>query len=67
MSGCSVSRAPTSPAPWTTLKTPSGRPASLRISASFMAVSGVTSLGLKTTALPAASAGAAFQHAIWMG
>lgn len=35
--------------------------------ASFRAVSGVTSLGLKIIALPAASAGADFHRAIWIG
>ena len=37
------------------------------ISASFTAVSGVSSAGLKIIALPQASAGAAFQQAIWSG
>jgi O-acetyl-ADP-ribose deacetylase (regulator of RNase III) len=50
-----------------TLNTPGGAPASTRISASFKALSGVSSDGLKTIALPQASAGAAFQQAIWIG
>ncbi|MCY1238974.1 hypothetical protein D9M72_517400 [compost metagenome] len=68
MPGCSVSADPTPvPSPGSTLNRPSGRPASVKISASFSAVSGVTSLGLKIIALPAASAGAAFHRAIWIG
>ena len=55
------------PPPWTTLKAPAGRPASARISPSFSAPSGVSSEGLKIIALPQASAGAAFQQAIWEG
>ena len=51
--------APTSPAPATRLTTPAGRwskqPASARVE------SGVSSDGLQTVALPAASAGASFQ------
>ena len=51
--------APTSPAPATRLTTPAGRwpktPASIRVE------SGVSSEGLATTQLPAASAGATFQ------
>lgn len=66
--GCSVSALPTlAPSPGNTLNTPSGKPASVNISANVSAVSGVTSLGLKIIALPAASAGAAFHSAIWMG
>ena len=41
--------------------TPAGRPISRVASPSIHAVNGVTSLGLATTALPAASAGAIFQ------
>ncbi len=68
MRGCSVISAPTqAPLPVSTLNTPSGSPASLKISASLSALSEVTSLGLKIIALPAASAGAAFHRAIWMG
>ena len=58
---------PTSPMPCTTLKSPAGSPASIRISATFRAQSGVVSDGLKIIALPQASAGAAFQQAIWVG
>jgi hypothetical protein len=65
--GSATSAAPTSPAPWMTLNTPGGAPASTRISASFKALSGVSSEGLKIIALPQASAGAAFQQAIWIG
>ena len=51
--------APTSPAPATTLTTPAGRWS--KQSASARVESGVTSEGLQTVALPAASAGASFQ------
>ena len=58
MPGCAVSGAPAcEPVPCTTLKTPSGRPACLVMSASREAVSGAHSGGLATTVLPAASAG----------
>src|SRR5438128_4978378 len=58
-SGCAVSAAPaSSPMPCTTLNTPSGMPASCVMSASREAGSGAQSGGLKTTVLPAASAGA---------
>jgi hypothetical protein len=67
MSGCQVSSRPVSAKPWTTLKMPSGSPASVKISASLTALSGVSSAGLKIMALPQASAGAAFQQAIWSG
>ena len=57
-SGCSTSRRPqTLPGPATTLRTPSGRPASSAIRSSSSAVSGVSSAGFSTTVLPAASAG----------
>ncbi len=46
------------PEPTTTCSTPSGRPASASSSASRSAVSGVLEAGLRTTALPPASAGA---------
>ena len=55
------------PGPATTLTTPSGRPASSAIRAKRSAVSGVSSAGLSTTVLPAASAGASFQAAIVSG
>jgi hypothetical protein len=44
------------------LTTPPGTPASAASSTSAMVVIGVTSLGLITTVLPAASAGASFQE-----
>ena len=67
-SGCSTSRAPHSePGPATTLTTPSGIPASAAISAKRSAVSGVSSAGLSTTVLPAASAGASFHAAMTSG
>ncbi len=66
--GCSTSRWPTvRPGPTTTFTTPSGTPASRAISAKRSAVSGVSSAGLSTTVLPAASAGASFQAAIASG
>ena len=67
-SGCSTSRRPqTLPRPATTLRTPSGIPASSAIRSSSMAVSGVSAAGFSTTVLPAASAGATFQEAIRSG
>ena len=65
--GMGGERGPDRAAPWTTLKAPAGRPASARISPSLSAPSGVSSEGLKIIALPQASAGAAFQQAIWVG
>src|SRR5947209_17497116 len=44
--------------PWTTLKTPSGRPASLRSSAAMIDAEGSFSEGLRMNALPQAIAGA---------
>ena len=67
-SGCSTSRRPqTLPGPTTTFSTPSGRPASTAIRSSSIALSGVSSAGLSTIVLPAASAGATFQEAIVSG
>ena len=61
-SGLEVSSAPArSPIPWTTLKTPGGRPASAVRSASSEQESGDHSAGFRTTVQPAASAGAVFQ------
>ena len=61
-SGLAVSAAPTcSPIPWTTLKTPGGKPASTVRSASSEHESGDHSAGLRITVQPAASAGAVFQ------
>ena len=50
-----------------TVNTPSGSPASSASSPSRIAVSGVSSAGLSTTVLPAASAGAKPQPAIGIG
>ena len=59
--------APTgSPSPVMTLSTPGGR-TSAASSARRSVVSGVSSDGLSTTTLPAASAGAIFQIAIISG
>ena len=54
------------PSPVTTLNTPGGK-ISAAYSASFSAVSGVSSLGLSTTVLPEARAGPIFQIAIING
>ena len=54
------------PSPVITLNTPGGK-MSAAYSASFSAVSGVSSLGLSTTVLPDASAGPIFQIAIISG
>ena len=60
-SGCFVIASPiTEPRPSSTLIRPFGRPACSHRRASSSAISGVTSAGLMTTALPAASAGATF-------
>jgi hypothetical protein len=59
--GCSTSAAPTGPRPVTTFSTPFGTPASTASSASSSVDVGVTSDGLATTVLPAASAGKSFQ------
>ena len=67
-SGWATSRSPTTlPGPLTTLSTPSGIPASTAIRPSASALSGVSSAGLRTTVLPAASAGPSFQQAIGIG
>ena len=67
-SGCSTSRLPqTEPGPATTLRTPSGSPDSSAMRSSSIALSGVSSAGLRTIVLPAASAGATFQEAITSG
>ena len=61
-SGCSTRAWPADgPRPWTMLSTPAGKPISRASSPSIQAVTGVTSLGLPTTQLPAARAGASFQ------
>ena len=68
MSGmsCSTIARPVSRSPQTTLNTPGGRN-SAAISASSVVLAGVVSLGLSTTVLPAAIAGANFQTAIIIG
>ena len=55
------------PGPGNTLNTPGGTPASSASSARRRAVSGVSLAGLRTTELPMASAGAAFQVAMAKG
>ncbi|MNL60050.1 hypothetical protein D3C87_1838260 [compost metagenome] len=62
MSGLAVSHSPVeaAPRPWTRLNTPGGTPAASITSASRVAVEGVSSLGLTTTTLPQARAGATF-------
>jgi hypothetical protein len=66
--GWVTNRCPTTlPLPGRTVKTLSGMPASRASSASRSAVSGVSSAGLRTTVLPAASAGANPQPAIGIG
>ena len=59
MSTCSTSAAPVPPEPVTTWNTSSGSPHSRRHSSMSSEVSGVSTDGLSTTALPAASAGTA--------
>ena len=63
---CSTSRRPVSRSPHTTLRTPGGRN-SWHSSPSRVELAGVVSLGLRTTVLPAASAGAIFQIIIISG
>ena len=55
-SGFSSRPSTASLSPWTTLKTPSGRPAFFHSSATYMIADGSFSLGLTTTVLPAAIA-----------
>ena len=57
---------PVSRSPHTTLNTPRGKNSDA-ISAMRAVLTGVVSLGLRTTQLPAASAGAIFQTAIIIG
>ncbi len=64
--GCSTSPRPVSRSPQTTLKTPGGRN-SWHSSANRVVDAGVVSLGLRTTVLPAARAGATFQIIISSG
>ena len=56
MRGSSSSASTASLSPWTTLNTPSGRPASLSSRASSTLVDGSFSLGFSTKVLPHASA-----------
>src|ERR1700761_4014938 len=55
-SGWSSSRSTATLSPWTTLKTPSGSPASAQRSAIQLAADGSFSLGFSTTQLPVATA-----------
>jgi len=55
------------PGPTTMLRTPGGSPAFSNSSTRMRAIPGVSSAGLKTTVLPATSAGAIFQHGIDQG
>src|SRR5919109_3369973 len=57
-SGCSSRRSTATLSPWTTLKTPSGTPASLSSSATYSDADGSFSDGFSTKQLPHASAGA---------
>ena len=67
-SGWVTNRCPTTdPSPGSTCSTSSGIPASSASSAIRSAVSGVSSAGLSTTALPAASAGPTAQPAMGIG
>src|SRR5690606_8639369 len=60
--GCTTIASPTfGPRPCTMFSTPAGNPISAASEPSIVAVIGVTSDGLATTVLPAASAGAIFQ------
>jgi hypothetical protein len=63
---CATRARPVSRSPQITLSTPGGRN-SAAISASSSVDTGVVSDGLRTTVLPAASAGAIFQMAIIIG
>ena len=68
MSGCRTSASPTTePLPGSTLMMPSGTPARWAMRASSMAMRGVISAGLNTTAQPAASAGASFCASLAIG
>src|SRR5260221_12997297 len=58
MSGCSSTASTAILSPWTTLKTPSGTPASFNSSAVQIDADGSFSDGLRTKVLPQASAGA---------
>ena len=68
MRGCRLSASPvTRPSPCTMLKMPGGTPASTASSARRSTENGVSSEGLSTTALPAASAAPTFHEAITSG
>ena len=61
--GCSASALPVlGPSPVTTLNTPGGRPASVKMCASRSVVSGVYSDGFTTVVQPEASTGARLLH-----
>ena len=64
---CFTSSAPARPSPVTMLTTPGGSSACRRTSQKRSAVSGVDSAGLRTTVLPAASAGAIFHESMRSG
>ena len=67
-SGCRTSASPaTEPLPGSTVKTPSGSPASVKISSSRSVVSGVLSAGLATTVFPHSSAGPSLLHSSVVG
>ena len=66
-STCWISAAPVEPSPVATWKTSSGRPHSRIISSISSELSGVTSLGLRITALPAAMAGMQSPNELAMG
>ena len=66
-SGWVTSAIPISPGPVTMLTTPGGRSAWRQTSAKSRADSGVVEAGLRTTVLPAASAGAIFHGSISSG
>ena len=67
MPGACTSAAPVSPAPCTTLTRPGGAPASAKTRATHSPESGVSSDGFSTTALPAATAAAAWLSGIENG
>jgi len=58
MSGCSSTASTATLSPWTTLKTPSGRPASFSSSAVSIEAEGSFSDGFSTKVFPQAIAGA---------
>jgi hypothetical protein len=67
MWGWRTRAAPVSGPPLTTLTTPGGMPASRQIFPSSTVLSGVCSAILRTTVLPAASAGASLMHELRSG